>query len=154
MIHTRRGAGYLIKPGESAMTGRRGRGRSGSADARAARGALVAAPRLVVVRVALIAVVCAVIGTVTTLALHDYLYGQLDGKLRRHRRARVRAAAARGAGGPPTAPSTSGDVDDDRSASSTAAASPASTIGAVVANGRITAGRASARSRHRAAGRR
>ncbi|MFK8847977.1 hypothetical protein [Streptomyces sp. Ac-502] len=32
--------------------------------------------------VLLIAVVCAVIGTVTTIALHSYLQNQLDGKLR------------------------------------------------------------------------
>ena len=37
--------------------------------------------RLVVVSVTLIAVVCAVIGTVTTLVLRDHLYGQLEGKL-------------------------------------------------------------------------
>ncbi|MGW5442189.1 ATP-binding protein [Streptomyces asiaticus] len=38
--------------------------------------------RLVVSAVALIAVVCAVIGTVTTLALHSYLQGQVDDDLR------------------------------------------------------------------------
>ncbi|MEU5922715.1 HAMP domain-containing sensor histidine kinase [Streptomyces antimycoticus] len=38
--------------------------------------------RLVVSAVALIAVVCAVIGTVTTLALQSYLQGQVDGDLR------------------------------------------------------------------------
>ncbi|MFD7663233.1 sensor histidine kinase [Streptomyces sp. NPDC059788] len=38
--------------------------------------------RLVVSAVVLIAVVCAVIGTVTTIALHSYLQNQLDGKLR------------------------------------------------------------------------
>ncbi|MFE9453055.1 ATP-binding protein [Streptomyces sp. NPDC006739] len=37
--------------------------------------------RLVVASVVLIAVVCAVIGTVTTLALRTHLYGQLDGQL-------------------------------------------------------------------------
>ncbi|WP_440558369.1 HAMP domain-containing sensor histidine kinase [Streptomyces sp. SCPE 10] len=37
--------------------------------------------RLVVVSVLLIAVVCAVIGTVTTLALRSHLYAQLDGRL-------------------------------------------------------------------------
>ncbi|MEU0068985.1 HAMP domain-containing sensor histidine kinase [Streptomyces sp. NPDC006332] len=37
--------------------------------------------RLVVASVVLIAVVCAVIGTVTTLALRSHLYEQLDGKL-------------------------------------------------------------------------
>ncbi|MFI8995719.1 sensor histidine kinase [Streptomyces sp. NPDC053542] len=38
--------------------------------------------RLVVAAVALIAVVGTVIGTVTAIALHDYLQGQLDGQLR------------------------------------------------------------------------
>ncbi|WP_185806598.1 HAMP domain-containing sensor histidine kinase [Streptomyces sp. RP5T] len=38
--------------------------------------------RLVVASVVLIAVVCSVIGTVTTLALRSHLYEQLDGKLR------------------------------------------------------------------------
>lgn len=37
--------------------------------------------RLVVTAVGLIALVAVVIGTVTTLALHTYLYGQLDGKV-------------------------------------------------------------------------
>ncbi|MFE9497622.1 sensor histidine kinase [Streptomyces collinus] len=37
--------------------------------------------RLVVASVVLIAVVCAVIGTVTTLALRSHLYAQLDGKV-------------------------------------------------------------------------
>ncbi|MFF3918815.1 ATP-binding protein [Streptomyces sp. NPDC001852] len=49
--------------------------------------------RLVVASVVLIAVVCAVIGTVTTLALRTHLYGQLDGQLRE--------AAARASGVPP-----------------------------------------------------
>ncbi|MFJ3668051.1 ATP-binding protein [Streptomyces sp. NPDC090106] len=49
--------------------------------------------RLVVASVALIAVVCAVIGTVTTLALRSHLYEQLDGKLGE--------VAARAAGKPP-----------------------------------------------------
>lgn len=38
--------------------------------------------RLVVASVVLIAVICAVIGTVTTVALRSHLYDQLDGKLR------------------------------------------------------------------------
>ncbi|MFC5719910.1 sensor histidine kinase [Streptomyces gamaensis] len=38
--------------------------------------------RLVLSTVALVAVVCAVIGTVTTIALSGYLYGQLDTQLR------------------------------------------------------------------------
>ncbi|MEV1062885.1 HAMP domain-containing sensor histidine kinase [Streptomyces sp. NPDC050263] len=48
--------------------------------------------RLVVVSVTLIAVVCAVIGTVTTLVLRDHLYGQLNGSLKE--------VAARASGGP------------------------------------------------------
>ncbi|MEU3522841.1 HAMP domain-containing sensor histidine kinase [Streptomyces sp. NPDC038707] len=48
--------------------------------------------RLVVASVTLIAVVCAVIGTVTTLALRSHLYEQLDGK--------VTEIALRGAGHP------------------------------------------------------
>ncbi|GAA2541594.1 MULTISPECIES: HAMP domain-containing sensor histidine kinase [Streptomyces] len=48
--------------------------------------------RLVVASVVLIAVVCAVIGTVTTLALRSHLYDQLDG--------RVGEVAKRAAGGP------------------------------------------------------
>ncbi|MHC5902753.1 ATP-binding protein [Streptomyces sp. S6] len=48
--------------------------------------------RLVVASVTLIAVVCAVIGTVTTLALRQHLYDQLDGQLGE--------VAARAAGGP------------------------------------------------------
>ncbi|MET9734211.1 hypothetical protein ABZZ79_27275 [Streptomyces sp. NPDC006458] len=53
--------------------------------------------RLVVASVTLIAVVCAVIGTVTTLALRSHLYEQLDGQLREA------AARAGGFGKPPGA---------------------------------------------------
>ncbi|MEU4877149.1 HAMP domain-containing sensor histidine kinase [Streptomyces sp. NPDC021608] len=52
--------------------------------------------RLVVVSVTLIAVVCALIGTVTTLVLRDHLYGQLDDS--------VREAAMRVSGGPAGGP--------------------------------------------------
>ncbi|MGW7816613.1 sensor histidine kinase [Streptomyces puniciscabiei] len=51
--------------------------------------------RLVVASVVLIAVVCAVIGTVTTLALRSHLYGQLDGQLKEV------ASRASGRFGPP-----------------------------------------------------
>ncbi|WP_046727514.1 sensor histidine kinase [Streptomyces humi] len=54
--------------------------------------------RLVVASVALIAVVCAVIGTVTTLALRSHLYDQLNGQL-----GEVSARAAGGFGEPPEA---------------------------------------------------
>ncbi|MET8568075.1 HAMP domain-containing sensor histidine kinase [Streptomyces sp. NPDC004783] len=57
--------------------------------------------RLVVASVALIAVVCAVIGTVTTVALRSHLYDQLDGQ--------VHEVAARVSGlGPPGAPKAGG----------------------------------------------
>ncbi|QNP71717.1 HAMP domain-containing histidine kinase [Streptomyces roseirectus] len=54
--------------------------------------------RLVVASVALIAVVCAVIGTVTTLALRQHLYDQLD-----HQLGEVAARASGAFGGPPGA---------------------------------------------------
>ncbi|MDT0389297.1 sensor histidine kinase [Streptomyces dubilierae] len=56
--------------------------------------------RLVVASVALIAVVCAVIGTVTTLALRSHLYEQLDGQLHE--------VAARAALSPPKDPGRDG----------------------------------------------
>ncbi|WP_395576097.1 sensor histidine kinase [Streptomyces sp. BK79] len=57
--------------------------------------------RLVVASVALIAVVCAVIGTVTTVALRSHLYEQLDGQ--------VREVAGRVSGfGPPGLPEAGG----------------------------------------------
>ncbi|MFE1287656.1 ATP-binding protein [Streptomyces sp. NPDC058751] len=79
--------------------------------------------RLVVASVALIAVVCAVIGTVTALALHDHLYRQLDDK--------VKDVAMRAVGGlmdgkqPPgdrsTVPDTGPGADDGTPASAKAA---------------------------------
>ncbi|MEU1150016.1 HAMP domain-containing sensor histidine kinase [Streptomyces sp. NPDC005863] len=57
--------------------------------------------RLVLSAVALIAVVCAVIGTVTTLALKSHLYDQLDGAL---------GDVAKRASGPAVAPGTGSDT--------------------------------------------
>ncbi|GAA3500159.1 HAMP domain-containing sensor histidine kinase [Streptomyces prasinosporus] len=63
--------------------------------------------RLVVASVALIAVVCAVIGTVTTLALRSHLYEQLDGQLHE--------VAARVSGfGPPGDPGAGAGDDGPR----------------------------------------
>ncbi|CAL9511462.1 HAMP domain-containing sensor histidine kinase [Streptomyces sp. Tu 3180] len=63
--------------------------------------------RLVVASVALIAVVCAVIGTVTTLALRSHLYEQLDGQLHE--------VAARVSGsGPPGDPEAGGGGEGPR----------------------------------------
>lgn len=61
--------------------------------ARRRRGPLTLRSRLVLSAVALIAVVCAVIGTVTTLALRSHLYAQVDGRLG--------GVAQRAADGPP-----------------------------------------------------
>ncbi|MBT2674569.1 HAMP domain-containing protein [Streptomyces sp. ISL-14] len=63
--------------------------------------------RLVVASVVLIAVVAAVIGTVTTLALRSHLYDQLDSRLRE-----VSGRAAEGFGGPPGGnPNTTGTTE-------------------------------------------
>ncbi|WP_030180355.1 sensor histidine kinase [Streptomyces sp. NRRL S-813] len=61
------------------MSGRR---RPRTQQQRRARQPRTLRTRLVVASVALIAVVCAVIGTVTTLALRSHLYEQLDGRLK------------------------------------------------------------------------
>ncbi|WP_329135877.1 sensor histidine kinase [Streptomyces sp. NBC_00670] len=60
--------------------------------------------RLVVASLALIAVVCTVIGTVTTVALHSHLYDQLDGQLKEI------AARASGAFIPPDGLKNNGTV--------------------------------------------
>ncbi|WP_235032094.1 HAMP domain-containing sensor histidine kinase [Actinacidiphila yanglinensis] len=67
--------------------------------------------RLVASCVALVAVVCAVIGSVTIFALHDFLYGQLDSKV--HDTA-VRADGPRpGQGGPGVTPGQRGATGPD-----------------------------------------
>ncbi|MGW7494806.1 sensor histidine kinase [Streptomyces luteogriseus] len=92
--------------------------------------------RLVVASVVLIAVVCAVIGTVTTLALRSHLYEQLDGQ--------VDAAASRAAQSPPRVP---GDGGADRLAKNkvesltdfvTRGPQPGGTVAAKIEGGRIT----------------
>ncbi|MDG9710206.1 sensor histidine kinase [Streptomyces sp. DH10] len=95
--------------------------------------------RLVVASVVLIAVVCAVIGTVTTLALRSHLYEQLDEQLR--------GAAARAAQSPPR------DFGEDLNGGSDAPAQkkeesltdfvtrgpqPGGTVAAKIEGGRIT----------------
>ncbi|MEU6815804.1 HAMP domain-containing sensor histidine kinase [Streptomyces sp. NPDC046860] len=81
--------------------------------------------RLVVASVVLIAVVCAVIGTVTTLALHEHLYQQLDGK--------VREIAVRAAGRPHASP---GPLDPAAAlASAVAAQSPAEQVTTLLTRG-------------------
>ncbi|MFD0316025.1 ATP-binding protein [Streptomyces flavalbus] len=96
--------------------------------------------RLVVASVVLIAVVCAVIGSVTTLALRSHLYEQLDGQLHEV------AMGVSGKLGPP------GDVQDGDRANParstvdlddfvTHGPQPKGTIAAVVENGTVTEAR-------------
>ncbi|MEV4443600.1 two-component sensor histidine kinase, partial [Streptomyces sp. NPDC049577] len=84
--------------------------------------------RLVLSTVALVAVVCAVIGTVTTIVLRSYLYGQLD--------AQLHEVAVRAAGHhppDPTAPRSSGSLRFVRGGGQ-----PIGTVGALVgADGRV-----------------
>lgn len=90
----------------------------------------------------LIAVVCAVIGTVTTLALRSHLYEQLDGRLREVA-ARV---APRDFGGPPDQPKNGIAGPDqqltaqetDLAAFVTKGPQPTGTIAAKVVNGTVT----------------
>ena len=68
MIHTMRGAGYVLKPARDA--------------ARRASVPLTLTARLVAVVVLLVAVTARVIGTATTLAMRDYLTDRLDDEVR------------------------------------------------------------------------
>ncbi|CAL9492859.1 sensor histidine kinase [Streptomyces sp. enrichment culture] len=89
--------------------------------------------RLVVASVALIAVVCAVIGTVTTLALRSHLYAQLDGQ--------VREVAMRAAGGPAGGrPLPEPLRQDDPLGFVTRGPQGFGVIGATVEDGRVTGG--------------
>ncbi|MEV7716223.1 HAMP domain-containing sensor histidine kinase [Streptomyces sp. NPDC088184] len=99
------------------------------------RGPWTLRTRLVVSAVTLIAVVAAVIGTVTTIAFHSYMYGKLDDQL--HTIA-GRAAKPPGGGGPmPGGPPRSLDplafVD--------ARGLPVGAFGAVLTDGSVTASR-------------
>ncbi|BCM68191.1 hypothetical protein EASAB2608_03525 [Streptomyces sp. EAS-AB2608] len=102
--------------------------------------------RLVVASVTLIAVVCAVIGTVTTLALRSHLYDQLEGKVTEiAMRAVGHLREPDGGAGPApqvpdTAPTPSGKVEDLLTKGPT----PFGTIAAYVADSSI-AGAAVAR---------
>ncbi|MGW1199357.1 HAMP domain-containing sensor histidine kinase [Streptomyces sp. NPDC002536] len=81
--------------------------------------------RLVVSTVALVAVVCAVIGTVTTIVLRSYLYGQLD--------AQLHEVAVRAAGRRPPEPHESSPLRFVRGGGQ-----PLGTVGALVgADGRV-----------------
>ncbi|MFJ3905076.1 sensor histidine kinase [Streptomyces sp. NPDC090025] len=90
--------------------------------------------RLVVSAVALIAVVCAVIGTVTTIAFRSYLYDQVDTQLQN--------VVNRAAGPPVPAPLAlpRGDLPRDPGEFVTGPGAPLGTVGAVVEDGRVVSG--------------
>ncbi|MFE0473475.1 sensor histidine kinase [Streptomyces sp. NPDC058947] len=117
------------------MSGRR-RPRTQRAAGRRAGKPRTLRTRLVVASVALIAVVCAVIGTVTTLALRSHLYEQLDGQLDE--------VAARAALSPPKDPDRdAGDTPAEPKQSSltdfvTRGPQPSGTVAAEIRNGTIT----------------
>ncbi|OQD53427.1 two-component sensor histidine kinase [Streptomyces phaeoluteigriseus] len=96
--------------------------------------------RLVVASVVLIAVVCAVIGTVTTLALRSHLYEQLDGKVRE---TAMRAVGGRIDGKQPPDGTPPVGANDDTPASAKAAKlvtqgpTQPRTIAAYVVDGKI-----------------
>lgn len=82
--------------------------------------------RLVVSAVTLIAIVSAVIGTVTTIAFRSYLYDQADGQLQN--------VSARAQGPPPSIRAT-GDPGRDPLAFVLGPGAPLGTVGAVVVDG-------------------
>ncbi|QHA05648.1 HAMP domain-containing protein [Streptomyces broussonetiae] len=100
--------------------------------------------RLVVASVMLIAVVCAVIGTVTTLALRSHLYDQLDGKVRDigqravgHPQVPGGGANLGGPGGPGSSPGENATPGEKVVNLLTKGPTQAKTIAAYVQNGSI-----------------
>ncbi|GAA2790813.1 sensor histidine kinase [Streptomyces showdoensis] len=86
--------------------------------------------RLVVSAVALIAVVCAVIGTVTTIAFRSYLFDQAD--------TRLQEVANRAAGPPPSAAVPSPDGFEAPLGFIIGPGAPLGTVGARVVDGELT----------------
>jgi two-component system OmpR family sensor kinase len=99
--------------------------------------------RLVVASVVLIAVVCAVIGTVTTLALRSHLYDQLDGRLTEVTGRVAGFGGPHGDGNPETGNADDNAVEPAQSLSLdeivTRGPQPQGTVVAEVTNGSITA---------------
>ncbi|MFB7086158.1 ATP-binding protein [Streptomyces sp. NPDC056296] len=95
--------------------------------------------RLVVASVALIAVVCAVIGTVTTVALRSHLYEQLDGQLREVAARASRQFGPPGAGKDDAVPPQQQRARDiDLTEFVTKGPQPVGTLAAKVEDGTIT----------------
>ncbi|GAB7109498.1 HAMP domain-containing sensor histidine kinase [Streptomyces phaeofaciens JCM 4814] len=99
--------------------------------------------------VTLIAVICAVIGTVTTLVLRDHLYGQLDGSLK-EAAMRLSGGPAGGPGGKDGAKNDNGAARGDTNAPQqqmtldefvAKGPGPQKALAAKVENGSITSGR-------------
>ncbi|MGW2594550.1 HAMP domain-containing sensor histidine kinase [Streptomyces sp. NPDC001515] len=98
---------------------------------RLGRGPWTLRTRLVVSAVSLIAVVAAVIGTVTAIAFHTYMYGKLDGQLRDIAVRADRMPGGPAPGGGPAARDPLGFIG--------LGGQPLKTFGALVADGRVTA---------------
>ncbi|MFF0435153.1 sensor histidine kinase [Streptomyces sp. NPDC004327] len=92
--------------------------------------------RLVLSAVGLIAVVCAVIGTVTTIAFRSYLYEQVDEQLL--------GVSHRAAGPPPTAPGPVPGGFDTPLGFVIGPGAPLRTVGALVVDGEVTSASVSA----------
>lgn len=85
--------------------------------------------------VTLIAVVAAVIGSVTTIAFHSYMYGKLDDQLRSIAMRASKPPPGGGAGGKPL---LADGPEDDPLAFIDARGQPFGTLGAVSVDGSIT----------------
>ena len=93
MIHTMRGAGYVLKPDESSP-------------------AVPHARRLVLTAVSLVALVSLLVGIATTLAMRSYLINQLDNEVAAALDRASHAGGDRG-GAPPSLPPIDRDGDGD-----------------------------------------
>ncbi|MEU1467243.1 HAMP domain-containing sensor histidine kinase [Streptomyces sp. NPDC005761] len=96
------------------------------------RGPWTLRTRLVVSAVSLIAVVAAVIGTVTAIAFHTYMYGKLDGQLRDIAIRAGRVPGAPGPGGPKDS------TKDPLGFIGMGGGQPLRTFGALTADGEVT----------------
>ncbi|MET7497936.1 HAMP domain-containing sensor histidine kinase [Streptomyces sp900116325] len=106
---------------------------------RGGRGPWTLRTRLVVSAVTLIAVVAAVIGSVTTIAFHSYMYGKLDDQLGSIAMRATKPPPGGGAAGAGGQPMPADGPDDDPLAFIDARGQPFGTLGAVSVDGSITA---------------
>ncbi|MEV8565649.1 HAMP domain-containing sensor histidine kinase [Streptomyces sp. NPDC051322] len=97
--------------------------------------------RLVVSAVTLIAVVASVIGTVTTIAYKDYMFGKLDSQLSSITGIVKHAEGARAMAGAHAGPPGADGGADDRLQFLGGGGQPWATVGAVVTDGQVTDGK-------------